>query len=55
MQTVNWARVARFKGIEAPKKTEAISYGHITEGLGRLHLNDCKELGNLQATGKPQP
>ena len=33
----------------------AISYGHITEGLGRLRLNDCKELGKLQATGKPQP
>ena len=34
---------------------KAISYGHITEMLGRLHLNDCKELGKLQATGKPQP
>lgn len=34
---------------------EAISSGHITEMLGRLHLNDCKEPGKLQATGKPQP
>lgn len=43
----------RHRGSQENK--EAISYGHITEGLGRLHLNDCKELGKLQATGKPQP
>lgn len=34
---------------------EAISYGHITEMLGRLHLNDRRELGKLRGRGKPQP